>query len=496
MQIELPEPSAIGAALVTWRAANPILDRLCIRYAQPQDALRHLGLSLLTQGQTDPALGLLKAALALAPRDTVLWNELAGAFYRAGRQAEACMAQRASLEIDKAQPQAWLLLAAIESNLGDEAAAESDYLTALTLDPHLSEAAFGLGVIAFQRRRFADAVKWLRQSIADGGHNMGLYVCLGQALFLLGDFAEAVAALQVATSFPDCDGIVVEKLAQLRLIETSIRESAEAAVAVYREVAGPHARDINKVTTIAFQFLSGFGYGEAAIKLGQWRFARNPDDATQRYLLAALRSEPVARAPDDYLVSHFDDFAETFESKLVETLGYRVPEKLHALLAKTGRRFANILDLGCGTGLCAPFLKQIGDRLTGVDLSRRMLEKAGARALYDDLIEAEACDFLDHANTDFDLVVAADSAIYFGDLTALFERIARVLQPGGLFAFNAETTETGFRVLPSGRFAHAVSYIETIAARDFAVLEMQATTLRLEAAQPVEGVLIILQRRA
>jgi predicted TPR repeat methyltransferase len=70
-----------------------------------------------------------------------------------------------------------------------------------------------------------------------------------------------------------------------------------------------------------------------------------------------------------------------------------------------------------------------------------------------------------------------------------------VLEPGGLFAFNAETIEAGFRVLPSGRFAHAVSYIETIAAVDFTVLEMQATTLRLEAAQPVDGVLIILQRR-
>ena len=495
MQIELPEASAISAALTTWRAANSLLDRLCVRYAQPQDALRHLGLTLLTQGQVDPALGFLKAALALAPQDTVLWNELAGAFYRTGQQAEACAAQRASLALDTAQPQAWLLLAAIESNLGDDTAAESHYLTALALDPHLAEAAFGLGVIAFQRRRFTDAVKWLRQSIADGGHNMGLYVCLAQALFLLGDFAQALIALQTAASFPACDGIVIEKLAQLRLIETCIREGAEPALAVYREVAGPHARDIDKVATIAFQFLSGFGYGEAAIKLGQWRLARNPDDVTLRYLLAALRSEPLARAPDDYLVAHFDGFADTFESKLVGSLAYRVPEKLHALLAKTGRHFGAILDLGCGTGLCAPFLKQMGDRLTGVDLSRRMLEKAGARAIYDDLVEAEAGDFLDHVKARFDLVVASDSIIYFGDLTAIFEKIARVLEPGGLFAFNTEAAEAGFHVRPSGRFAHAASYVETVAARDFTVVEMQTAVLRLEAAQPLDGVLVLLQRR-
>ncbi len=212
----------------------------------------------------------------------------------------------------------------------------------------------------------------------------------------------------------------------------------------YREIAGAHARPLDNVALTAFQFLSGFGYREAAIKLGEWRLARNLDDAMQTYLLAALRSESLARAPDNYLVAYFDEFAETFESKLVDALGYRVPEKLHVMLAKGGRRFANILDLGCGTGLCAPFLQQLGDRLTGVDLSRRMLEKASARALYSDLVEAEAGDFLDHSRDRFDLVVAADFVPYFGDLAILFEKTARVLKPGGLFAFNAETAERHF----------------------------------------------------
>jgi predicted TPR repeat methyltransferase len=324
---------------------------------------------------------------------------------------------------------------------------------------------------------------------------MGLYVCLGQALFLLGDFGQAVTALETAVRFPSSDGVVVEKLAQLRLIEICVREDAEAALEAYSRIAGPHARDIDHVTSTAFHFLSGFGYREAAIKLGEWRLRRDPDDATQRYLLTALRGESVVRAPDEYLVAYFDGFADTFESKLVNALEYHVPEKLHAMLAMTGRHFASILDLGCGTGLCAPFLKQLGDRLTGVDLSRRMLEKAGARALYDDLVEAEAGDFLDHVGDRFDLVIAADFVPYFGDLTALFDKIACVLEPGGLFVFNAETAAADFQVLPSGRFAHAVRHIETVAARNFTVADLQATMLRLEAAKPVDGVLVILQRR-
>lgn len=494
MQIELPQAAEIDAALLGWRAANPVVDRMCIRYPEPQHALRHLALSLLTQGKIEPGVGFLKAALALAPQETILWNDLAGAFYRAGRQEEARAAQRISLDLNPAQPQAWLLLASVESNLGEDVAAESDYLTALRLDPRLAEASFGLGIIYFQRRRFATSVKWLRRSVADGGHNMGLYVCLGQALFLLGEFGDAVMALETAVRFPECDSGVVEKLAQLRLIEVCVRENAEAAVTAYGEIAGEHARAIETVTLTAFQFLSGFGYREAAIKLGEWRLARNSSDAMQIYLLAALRGETLARAPDDYLVAYFDEFADTFESKLVDALDYRVPEKLCGLLAERGQRFANILDLGCGTGLCAPFLHQFGDRLTGVDLSRQMLEKASARGLYNDLIEAEAGDFLDHVTDRFDLVVAADVVIYFGDLTALFEKIARVLKPGGLFAFNAETAASGVCILPSGRFAHAISHIEAAAAGNFTVTDLQSTMIRLEAAKPVDGVLVILQR--
>ena len=120
----------------------------------------------------------------------------------AGQYAEAGAAQRRSLDCDPAQPQGWLLLAAIDSALGDAAAAETGYRAALKLDPHLSEAAFGLGILCFQRRQLTEAVTWLRQSIADGGHHMGLYVCLGQALFLLGDFAAAVSALESAARFP------------------------------------------------------------------------------------------------------------------------------------------------------------------------------------------------------------------------------------------------------------------------------------------------------
>lgn len=496
MQIELPAASDVDSALAGWRAVNPSLDRMFAQCPASHQALRQFGLTLWAKGQIETAIGILKAALALAPEETVLWNDLAGALYSLGRPEEARAAQRVSLEKDPAQPQAWLLMATLDSSAGDDAAAERGYLAALRLDPRLADASLGLGVLYFQKRRFDDAVMQLRKAIADGSHSMGLYVCLGQALFFKGDVSGAAAALSVAASFTPSDGKIVEKFAKLRLIESVIRGGAEEAIAVYRDVAGPFAEDIDRVTATAFHFLSGFGCRQAVVKLGRARLERKPDDAIQRYLLAALIGEKCERAPDDYLVAYFDGFAETFELKLTGALGYRVPQDLYVLLAKMGRHFTNMLDLGCGTGLAAPFLRQLGAKLIGVDLSPRMLEKAAERQLYDRLVESEVGAFLTETKETFDLVMGADLLIYFGDLAPLLRSVASVLEPGGFFALSVETTtEADFVGLPSGRFAHAASYIEALSSADFVLVERQETTIRLEANQPVAGALLVLQRR-
>ena len=127
----------------------------------------------------------------------------------------------------------------------------------------------------------------LRKSIADGSHNMGLYVCLGQALFFKGDVSGAAAALSVAASFTPSDGKIVEKFAKLRLIESVIRGGAEEAIAVYRDVAGPFAEDIDSVTATAFHFSSGFGYREA-VDQARTRASRTQAGRCDAALLCSL----------------------------------------------------------------------------------------------------------------------------------------------------------------------------------------------------------------
>ena len=324
---------------------------------------------------------------------------------------------------------------------------------------------------------------------------------------------------------PD-NALILRKLALCRFCEAMQHEDVETALAIYSGVAGPHAEDREAMTRTAFHLLernslseggnprlrnlfhcqrvgrqsgdqlSGHGHHEAAIRLGQVRLSWAPDDPVQSHLLDALAHKPLTRAPEKYIVEYFNRFAETFDAQLVNVLGYRTPENLVDLLAKTRRTFAKVLDLGCGTGLAGSHLRSLAGTLTGVDLATKMLEKAAERGVYDHLIESEIERFLDCQADRFDLVFATDVLIYFGDLAPLMRGAARALRPGGLLAFSIERARAdGYVLLPMGRFAHHPSYIEELASDDFTVLEKMSAAIRLEACEPVDGMLYILQRR-
>ena len=61
------------------------------------------------------------------------------------------------------------------------------------------------------------------------------------------------------------------------------------------------------------------------------------------------------RASDAYIQKVFDSFATSFEAKLA-MLHYQAPMLIAAALADSGvvKAKVEILDAGCGTGLCGP----------------------------------------------------------------------------------------------------------------------------------------------
>jgi predicted TPR repeat methyltransferase len=101
-----------------------------------------------------------------------------------------------------------------------------------------------------------------------------------------------------------------------------------------------------------------------------------------KHLIAALSGGDSERAPSEYVQQLFDQYAQKFDSHLVEVLSYSVPDKLAELLrphAESSRAKWAMLDLGCGTGLSGAAIAPYARELVGVDLSSKMLEKARER---------------------------------------------------------------------------------------------------------------------
>jgi predicted TPR repeat methyltransferase len=427
-----------------------------------------------------------------------LWLDLGSTLHACGETADARPAFERALALDSGLARAWLGLALVANALADPESAERAFAAALRCDSQLSEAAFGLALLCFEQRRYADAVAHWRRALDSGSRHALVHAGLGQALFFTGDFSGA--ARELATQIASGVGVdqkLTRRYALARFLEAMIVADDAAAFRAYREAAGVDAEEEATVARTAFSLLSAYGHREAAIRLGRARLPHADNDPIQRYLFGAVVGEKLDRAPRDYLIAYFDRFADTFDRQLVEVLGYDVPKKLARLVAAEGRALPRAIDLGCGTGLAAHLLRPGRSRLVGVDLSPRMLAKAAKRRAYDELVEGDMIAFLEQTGERFDLVFAADALIYLGELNAFLSAAARVMPPGALLAFNVETTDAApFALLPSGRFAHELSALRDAAAAWFAPCVEQAAVLRVEACTPVEGALILFERRA
>jgi SAM-dependent methyltransferase len=95
----------------------------------------------------------------------------------------------------------------------------------------------------------------------------------------------------------------------------------------------------------------------------------------------------------------------------------------------------DVLELGCGAGQFGQTLADRGANVIGIDLSAEQLTRAQVTF---DTLEASADD-LPFDDARFALVVCDWGATTFADPYAVVPEVARVLRPGGVFAFSGGT---------------------------------------------------------
>lgn len=244
-----------------------------------------------------------------------------------------------------------------------------------------------------------------------------------------------------------------------------------------------------------------------------WLEAGEPDRAIEA--LAMLAATPLAgdaadqlvraramkesgRSPPGYVRHLFDQFSARYDDMMLGALNYRAHLILRDLagLVLAKRRALDILDLGCGTGLTGAAFAGIARRLDGVDLSPLMIEQARARGLYRSLVVADLEATLLKDGPSYDLILAADTLVYLGDLGPAFRGARRRLKPAGFFLCTVEhQSDDGYALGPRRRYRHSEGYLRAEAARaGLEVMALLHCTPREDGGNPVNGLALALQQ--
>jgi predicted TPR repeat methyltransferase len=339
------------------------------------------------------------------------------------------------------------------------------YQRALTAEPNMPEVYNNLGNIYKNLEQFEEAEIYYRRAILLRPDFVACYCNLGGVLSKLKKFPEGIASFNRA----------IELL-------PNYKQAHEGLGVCYKEIG-----DKNKAIECFNRYLEIDPSGDSEVRL--WLALLNSGDIPERYPAAAM-------------ITTYEKKAGNWDSDIrrpgMEFLG---PKNVHEMLKKLKlpqQKNLDVLDVGCGTGVCGEYLRDFAILLVGVDLSPHMLEQADKKRLYDKLACAEAVSYMQQCKHSFDLVVASGVLILFGDLQPIFQATADLLKSGGVFVFTLYRSEGESIVVRHNlHFAHSKTYIINVAAAaGFEVTKLDEEVHEYESGEAQAGWLIALRKVA
>lgn len=524
-----------------------ILHRLGILFAQQhkyQDALDYLNQAIQYQPRSAPfhnskgnillRQGALKAgeeeyrqAIKSDPRYAIAHNNLGRCFYLQEKLIAARKSYAKAIQLNPRFGDAYYNQGVLLLKLGEYSLAMESLQKALTYTPKNPAIDGQIAQIYLQESNYAEAIKHLQKRLAYQPEHVESLHYLGIAYLATEQNAAAITCfekiLQLTYRHPQCyehlataylkqkdnEKALTYYLRQLEVQATAFSYYNIGVLLIEKGRRQDAIEYLKQVLSLEPNHLPAhLNLGVEYLKLQQLQQARyhyeqatkiKPDDPEIEYILHALTQNQVPdRAPAEYLQNLFNQYASYYDKHLTEHLHYRVPQLLHTAVwneTKIEQPGWNILDLGCGTGLCGELFKEFAEKLIGIDISSEMVSAAKSKNIYDELKIADIEKALSEYQ-EIDLILAADVFTYIGDLSNIFIHCHYCLKPKGLFAFSVEKSEkTTYELQPSIRYAHSRQYIESIAKiSHFNILRFDNIQLRMQKDEPVNGYLVILRK--
>jgi predicted TPR repeat methyltransferase len=449
------------------------------------NALCFRGLALMKLNRHTAAIECFDRAIKIKPDFIEALANRATAFSEMARLEEAIAAFDQVLAMEPNHPLTWNNRgnALLALNRAEEAIEAYD--TALSIFPGLQEA-------TANRRRAIDVLRGTNSRFADSVYTKGVL------LMREGRFPEAIAAfdeaLEVRPNFVDAMSNRATSLAEEKRYDEALA-AFDQALAIDAEHAISWNNRANTLAAMK-RFEDAVASYDRALELSPMFL-----EAQDNRLNALFELKRAKRCPPAYMRGLFDDFSSHYDETMLEKLRYRAHLHLRELAQRVLPRLTptwRILDLGCGTGLVGETFKDpaTGGRLDGIDIAPRMIDAARARGIYDDLVLGDLETVLHAPGPTYELILAADTMIYIGDLAPTFSGVAKRLEPEGFYIFAVESAAEGeWQQTAANRFRHGLAYLKAEAERAGLIfVDAMECTLRYEANTPVAGLAVALQK--
>ena len=340
------------------------------------------------------------------------------------------------------------------------------------------------------------SAEFLRPFVAKHNDKPRLATALAGTLYRLGEIDEAVNLYRmVLDRVPDH----VDAAGSLAFIKFKQGES-DTASQVFEDAALA-SDDPFRVLGRAASMFAQLGQIQRAEHFLQGAEALGPLDNDLQHTAIAIRQENVPeRASAEYVTEIFDKHAPSFDQNL-HSLGYSGPQLIARAVGDLGLdpgTELDVLDAGCGTGLCGPAVRPIAKNLVGVDLSDQMLRLADEKGCYDELLNLDIVELHTKFSESFDLLISADVLGYFGPLVDVLSAYRRCLRSGGhaivtVEAAPDEAGPEGYKMQPTGRYCHTEEHLRkaTIKAGFAQIDQVFRDKLRYEFEEPVEAIVLV-----
>ncbi len=365
--------------------------------------------------------------------------------------------------------------------------ARSGYLRLLEYFPDAPVLHSHLGLVYYESGEYVKSRDSFLRAANITPQHMDVIFNLALAQKKTGDLEGAIASYKkVAESQP-------ENIDTIYNLAGCYKDSKqhEKAIELYRKVLALSPEHLAANSNLAYVYhLTG------SVKHAVFYYKKlleyKPDHHAAQHMLAAITSADATSSPDSYVRDIFDNYSLHYEKSLVEELEYCVPSTIRRLLDERSdwkKRYDQGLDLGCGTGLGGQAFEDMIKDLDGIDLSTKMIELAEAKKIYRRLYAGSIASFLHSSQQSYDFFLATDVFAYVGDLAETFSLLRNHARRDVLFCFSTEAADgAGYRLRPTGRFAHAPDYIHQLAVQTgWTVAMSRRTSLRKEKGRWVPG---------